>query len=338
MRAAVGLFALSAVARGEDWDCQEGWVSSKGDSEGSSKSDTLDDCKANCAKKSDCKGVSWNTQHYYCNHITGDFSHSEFKKGLTFKSDHTTCYRGAKQASQLKHDLPEGAWKKFPYGSPAIYTAEDGLPDYNWSVGQLQSESCPGSYRVNCSKPGGKDSDSDFCKCGLPPGHGGNCSECFLMGVLPDAPLTKEFHNTTTTTRRRIIERALGWVTNGFTYDHNDDHKLGAPEGCGSDEKDCPRYDYVSVCQGLVHMAWGGTRLNVTTVDCLKIQPGDHIHRGSHQQLFRRWVDEPGEGKQWVVYQMGGGWGKANAALGTYKSTGTYGVHGCYRRVGIVDE
>jgi hypothetical protein len=34
--------------------------------------------------------------------------------------------------------------------------------------------------------------------------------------------------------------------------------------------------------------------------------------------MFRRWVNGSGMGKKFVLYQMGGGWGKANAEVATF--------------------
>ena len=71
------------------------------------------------------------------------------------------------------------------------------------------------------------------------------------------------------------------------------------------------------------------------TIDCLDVRPGDWLHTGHHMQMFRRWLNGTGYGKQFVLYQMGGGWGKANAVVSTF-SKGKYGP--CYRRPNIVGD
>jgi hypothetical protein len=70
-------------------------------------------------------------------------------------------------------------------------------------------------------------------------------------------------------------------------------------------------------------------------IDCLGVRPGDWIHIGQHQQMFRRWLNGSGYGKQFVLYQMGGGWGKANAVVKTF-SESKYGP--CYRRPNIIGD
>ena len=68
-------------------------------------------------------------------------------------------------------------------------------------------------------------------------------------------------------------------------------------------------------------------------VDCLDVVPGDWLHIGHHMQMFRRWINGSGIGKKFVLYQMGGGWGKANAVVSTFSDK--YGP--CYRRPNIID-
>lgn len=389
------------------WDCQEGWSSSLGSSKDAGKHKKLDDCLAECAKRDGCFAASWHTSAGYCNVNVGDVKHADFlsSSNLEFKSNHMTCYQGAKQSAQVPtpgaHSQVPGEWHRFPYGQKGNlkYPAKDlegfeddldpsdhkPLPDYTFEV--QNSLSCPSAYTVKCKGTWPDNSSStsrallskrarvdvgdgpkcpDCCSCKWnaekTSGTKDKCNICFNMGGLPRAPdlglLGKPPVPVGTwvpnypITRRQILERALGWVINGYTYDHTDERGLmgkggaGAPEGCASDDRKlCPHFDYTSVCQGMVQMAWNGTMHSVQKVDCAtEAKPGDWIHVGSHQQLFRRWykAGETGKDKKWVVYQMGGGWDKANMGTGTYRpcSSGENGycVHGCYRRTNIIGE
>ena len=149
-------------------------------------------------------------------------------------------------------------------------------------------------------------------------------------------------------TRRQIIERALGWVSNGFLYGtFNASNKGGTPETCSSaDEAECPQYSYESVCNGLLEMAWKSDDTNVgpgkkktwppIKINCLDVRPGDWLHTGHHMQMFRRWLNGTGGiGEKFILYQMGGGWGKANAVVETF-SKGKY--EPCYRRPNIIGD
>merc|ERR1740121_2380165 len=156
-------------------------------------------------------------------------------------------------------------------------------------------------------------------------------------------------------TRSQIIERALGWVSKGWIYGDNEGSIAPrAPEGCASgDDAACPQYSYGSgvkvgsaVCQDLVKMAWGSNRYPYKgiPIDCDKMLPGDVIHQvhvnvdgGTvHFQLFRRWIDPSvtSNGASWLVYQMGGGWFKSNAAVSEYNSDHDT----CYRRPNLIEE
>jgi len=146
-----------------------------------------------------------------------------------------------------------------------------------------------------------------------------------------------------------MIERALGWVANGFLYGKwNSTSGGGTPETCGSeDETECPQYSYESVCNGLLEMAWKSDDTNTgpgkgktwppVKIDCLDVKPGDWLHTGHHMQMFRRWVNGSGYGKKLVLYQMGGGWGKANAAVVSFnKGPNDKKYFPCYRRPNII--
>ena len=69
-------------------------------------------------------------------------------------------------------------------------------------------------------------------------------------------------------------------------------------------------------------------------VDCLDVRPGDWLHIGHHMQMFRRWINGSGIGKEFVLYQMGGGWGKSNAIVKNFSTS----YSPCYRRPNIIDD
>jgi len=244
---------------------------------------------------------------------------------------------------------PDGnAHDHFPYDDGNIILAsDDGFPDYDLN-GANNASNCRTDWRVECT--------GDIrCKCGEPesPRRDG-CFTCLHLNY--DLPMNKlsEIYNWNPMTRSQIIERALGWVVSGWTYgDHEGSIAPGAPEGCASDDDGCPRYSYGSgvkaraaVCQDLVKMAWGSNRYPYKgiPIDCANMLPGDVIHQRHirvdggtvHFQLFRRWLDasDTSEGAPWLVYQMGGGWFKSNAAVTKYNSTSD----ACYRRPNLVEE
>jgi hypothetical protein len=82
----------------------------------------------------------------------------------------------------------------------------------------------------------------------------------------------------------------------------------------------------------MVKMAWQISDINNANykINCADAQPGDAIYINSpHWLLFRRWVnvqDRHQLGDDWLVYQMGGGGGKANAAIMRWTS-----LYTCYR-------
>jgi hypothetical protein len=320
--------------------------------------------------------------------------------------------------------LPAGQYR-FPFNNSNINpNAGDGCPDIDLDNFGNGADACPALWRDECAAAAGSDEDVDACECGSPRAGGKARAGCYQCTGQPHHLQRKPCNVTAyraddrcgrypPITRRQIIERALGWVSNGFLYGTlNRSAGGGTPETCSSeDETRCPQYSYESVCNGLLEMAWKSDDTNTgaggkkkswppATVDCLDVRPGDWLHTGHHMQvaadchcmqagatvrthyapprlhlqMFRRWLNGSGYGKQFVLYQvntahctsathctltqalraapssfrtlytapgallrhkMGGGWGKANAAVSTF-SKGKYGP--CYRRPNIVGD
>ena len=266
----------------------------------------------------------------------------------------TACPRVGEPPAPPHPALPPGEYR-YPYNNPSIEDdVGDGCPGIAVHAFENNALPCPSEWRINCTNTGG-DEHPSFCRCGHPSHTGSAPSQCHKCTGQPNH-LTRKPANVTAfkandlcgryppITRRQIIERALGWVTNGWLYGLY--RKPGwTPESCGSeDEAACPQYSYESVCNGLLEMAWKSDDTNVgpgkkkswppTKIDCLDVRPGDWLHIGHHMQMFRRWVNGSGMGKTFVLYQMGGGWGKANAVVSTF--TDKYAP--CYRRPNIIND
>jgi len=264
---------------------------------------------------------------------------------------HVACYKGAKGKKQKKSEkltqAGDGKWTHYPYNDKAIKSkavdGTDDLPDYDLSLGNT-APSCPSDFRLQCKNKGGDGSKEENCKCNTPISDvpDDECFKCQLNGALPRYPYFDEYNDDKSvpvTTREKILERALGWISNGHGYRG----KGGpAPEGCYKGQKNCPSWGFTSVCQGMVEMAWqtvrerdhdGGFGIGI---HCEDIKPGDRIWTNSHEQLFRRWSDKnkKGKGEHWIVWQMGGGVNKANAAEWGYSKD----VNGCYIRRNIKGE
>ena len=273
-------------------------------------------------------------------------------------SPNATCSRAPEPPSPHP-PLPAGHYR-FPYNSPYITPdAGDGCPDVDLDRFDNGAEACPAAWRDECTATAGSDEDVAACECGSPRAGGKHRQGCYQCIGQPHH-LERKPCNVTAwkandlcaryppITRRQILERALGWVSNGFLYGtFNASNKGGTPETCSSmDEAECPQYSYESVCNGLLEMAWKTDDTNTgpgkkktwppTKIDCLDVKPGDWLHTGHHMQMFRRWLNGTGGiGERFVLYQMGGGWGKANAVVATF-SKGKYGP--CYRRPNIVGD
>eukprot|EP00035_Acanthoeca_spectabilis_P038317 m.52169 g.52169 ORF g.52169 m.52169 type:complete len:397 (+) comp9086_c0_seq2:79-1269(+) len=253
--------------------------------------------------------------------------------------------------------LPAGQYR-FPYNNPHIvHDVGDGCPGLNLDTFDNGAEECAAVWRDECWATHGSDEDPGYCECGTPRAGGSpqhNCYQC----IGQPSHLERKPANVTAyknddmcgryppITRRQIIERALGWVTNGFNYGiFNRSEGGNTPETCGSeDEAECPQYSYESVCNGLLEMSWKSDDTNIgpgkskswppVKIDCLDVRPGDWLHIGAHMQMFRRWLNGSGLGKEFVLYQMGGGWGKANAVVKTFTSA----YNPCYRRPNIIND
>ncbi len=263
---------------------------------------------------------------------------------------HSTCSHSLRRCQQP----PPPAHRPTRYIIP---DAGDGCPDVNLSKFANDAEQCSAEWRFECKPNSSKDEDPQACECGTPLAGGSAHAGCYKCIGQPHhlefkpANVTAYKHNDTCgryppVTRRQIIERALGWVTNGFCYGiFNTSDGGGTPETCGSeDEPECPQYSYESVCNGLLEMSWKSDDTNVgpgkaktwppVKIDCLDVRPGDWLHIGHHMQMFRRWLNGSGIGKEFVLYQMGGGWGKSNAVVKTFSTE----YDPCYRRPNIIND
>ena len=253
--------------------------------------------------------------------------------------------------------LPTGNYR-YPYNNKYIVSdIGDGCPGLDLENFNNDAEQCAAEWRYECSATHGSDEDPKDCECGSPNAGGSAHEGCYQCLGQPHhlerkpANVTAYKHNDMCgryppITRRQIIERALGWVTNGFTYGtFNHSNGGGTPETCGSeDEKECPQYSYEAVCNGLLEMSWKSDDTNTgpgkskswppTKIDCLDVRPGDWLHIGHHMQMFRRWINGSGIGKEFVLYQMGGGWGKANAVVKKFSTA----YNPCYRRPNIIND
>jgi len=136
--------------------------------------------------------------------------------------------------------------------------------------------------------------------------------------------------------RNNILQRAVGWIAHSFPYAGNGVGDCNF-ETCGEEDttNGCPNKRYISVCNGLVAMAWrvpNETPDNSSSycVDCHDLLPGDGIHLQSHWIMFMQWTDGY---KQARVWQMGGSHGKANEAYYEIND-----LHYCRRRRNIINE
>lgn len=132
-------------------------------------------------------------------------------------------------------------------------------------------------------------------------------------------------------TRRQILERALGWVVNGVAY-----MDATGPETCAKNDPNpnCPQYTFQLVCNGFVDMAWYGCGSNCQElIDCKDLQPGDHVYRHPHSMLWRKSFGPPGKRTGGLIYQMGGGWAKANVEYHPAHITGK-----CFRRKNLIPD
>lgn len=254
---------------------------------------------------------------------------------------------------------PPASHYRFPYGSNFIVTNDtDGCPDYSLD-GTENSEQClQDGWRTQCDVSG-KHSDQNvyYCECGTPGNRskqmpdGSPCYQCYgFMNALP-----RQTNSSFPAMKRsQILERALGWIVHGYSYGAIEPKyaNRGAPEGCASDDdKNCPVWEYGSsvtadhkdtaVCQDMVKMAWGSNYVphgsKTIKISCADVKPGDAIVMPGHYQLFRRWMDPETARKpngRWLIYQMGGEWGKPNADFGKWNQA----KYKCYRHPNIVKE
>ena len=156
----------------------------------------------------------------------------------------------------------------FPYNNSfIIHNAGDGCPDIDIDLFGNAANSCPPVWRDECTATKGSDDDIAACECGTPADGGKHQHGCYQCTGQPHH-LERKPCNVTAwkmndtcgryppITRRQIIERALGWVSNGFLYG-TFEAPGGTPETCSSeDDEACPQYSYEAVCNGLLEMAW----------------------------------------------------------------------------------
>lgn len=234
----------------------------------------------------------------------------------------------------------------FPFGN-VTGEGSDGFPTY---TGSNRAEACPAPLvfqcdkcrRGRCDKPVVQNKTDnrpclDHYAChhmpwddaGAVPASAADADR--LAGSAPPVSMRSM-------TRREVMERALSWVASGYEYKwyHSTKSLEQRPttqlEGCARNSSyACPVERYLADCSGYVGMAWR-TYLPfptpqyfllptvATTIACRDLQPGDAIVSADHVQLFRLWSNRAA--LQYVAWQMGGNWGKANqvnAAITTQK-------------------
>lgn len=223
---------------------------------------------------------------------------------------------------------------------------DDGYPNVNIDQFQNNADACPtsgpfGTRVLPCTNrsnglTAGLEKHSN-CACGkIGTKVETGCSMCGMTKI----GTMNHFHsnrpvelNCPNMTRRQILERAIGWVVNGAAYRDNQN----IPETCARNDPNpnCPQYMFQGVCNGFTDMAWYGSGSNCQyKIDCKDMLPGDKIHHGTHSMLWRKFLkDSSGKITHGIMYQMGGGWAKANAAVHPNKFTGT-----CFRRKNLVPD
>lgn len=251
----------------------------------------------------------------------------------------------------------------YPFGNLTDEGA-DQLPIY---LGHNAAEGCPGSLKFHCPPCHGgcdRQKGSNVTKDDHRP-----CRSIFACHHYPKKDWQEhsdseaEVEDLTysdsaaealsPTTRREILERALAWVTSNFEYKYYQSSKSRALrptanlEGCAATSSaPCPVSHYLSDCSGMVGMAWRTTEKNPSPnyfkgervssrINCSDLLPGDAIIVGSeHIILFRSWQGQsPQDGTlNYVGWQMGGGWGKANQFHSHIKQIET-----CHRRLNLAN-
>eukprot|EP00295_Goniomonas_pacifica_P037910 CAMPEP_0175954580 /NCGR_PEP_ID=MMETSP0108-20121206/32002_1 /TAXON_ID=195067 ORGANISM="Goniomonas pacifica, Strain CCMP1869" /NCGR_SAMPLE_ID=MMETSP0108 /ASSEMBLY_ACC=CAM_ASM_000204 /LENGTH=272 /DNA_ID=CAMNT_0017281301 /DNA_START=145 /DNA_END=963 /DNA_ORIENTATION=+ len=233
---------------------------------------------------------------------------------------------------------------RFPY--TATHKGGDGGAMYS---GNNEAEACPSQNTYECCKCYGPcESKKSHQNC--PTGkHRKACKGKHFCRFVPPSGGDLEEGNSTAVTnqlpngdlppmrRSNILERAVGWVANGYGYTGTYTF-----ETCGShDDNSCPSKRYVEVCNGLVAMAWRvnnespdqATSIEIPCKNNKKVlKPGDALHLKGHWIMFRGWT-EHGTMRIW---QMGGiGWGKANEAYEEFKAGA---IKYCARRKNIIED
>eukprot|EP00756_Hemistasia_phaeocysticola_P000491 Hpha_TRINITY_DN10342_c1_g1::TRINITY_DN10342_c1_g1_i1::g.116180::m.116180 len=73
------------------------------------------------------------------------------------------------------------------------------------------------------------------------------------------------------------------------------------------------------------------------TIDCMDLRPGDWLHIGQHQQMFRRWLNGSGVGKQFVLYHAVPDGRRVGQVQRCCQNLSTK-YYRCYRRPNIIDD
>jgi len=242
---------------------------------------------------------------------------------------------------------------KYPQDASGLLIVDkddDGYPNLNLDRFQNNADACPtdgpfGSRVLPCTN------QADVLTSGLNSSvqKHGNCAcgkigtklkkGCYMCGITKIATQNHfSSHRPDSLkcppmTRRQILERAIGWVVTGAAYRDNQD----IPETCARKDPNpnCPEYMFQGVCNGFTDMAWYGSGSGCQeAIDCKDMLPGDKIHHKTHSMLWRKFVkDSSGKITHGIMYQMGGGWAKANVAVHPNKFTGK-----CFRRKNLLPD
>lgn len=140
-------------------------------------------------------------------------------------SPNASCPRVLEPAASPHPPLPAGQYR-FPYNNSFIIkNIGDGCPDIDIYKFGNGAEACPAVWQDECSTKKGSDEDVQFCECGTPSAGGKVQKGCYQCTGQPHHLQRKPCNVTAwkendlcgrypPITRRQIIERALGWVSN----------------------------------------------------------------------------------------------------------------------------